>query len=343
MYEYMDRTARPECAKVRELIEEWLSSVPEPERDEFIRRFQSCDDIAFHSAFLELYAHSLLRATHHSVEFHPRLAGTTKRPDFLAKGVDGRELIVECTVATEESAADRAAQARKNVLYDSINRVVCDDVFLDLRIEGSPNSPVPGRKWITIIQNWVNSLNYNALVKLGPLPNDAEKPRLELEHDGLYLTIKPIPKKSSARGKGQPSIGAQSFDAYWVDSHADIRETIRDKASRYGSMSRPYIVVVNCLGTNADEEEINGAIFGHAGLWHDIENPTNKRVSAVVAIEQLLPWSVSRASARFFNNPNATFPYSGALSILPQTTHNSKIDGIPAGRILGLDPIWPQV
>src|SRR5262249_4471307 len=158
--------------------------------------------------------------------------------------------------ATEQSQKDRAAQARLNVIYDTINKISCPDVFLSLRISGSPESPIPGKQWKSRIQQWVNSLDYEELLRMGPVPNDEELQMLELTHDGLEITIKPIPKKRSARGSDAPPIGVQMGEGEWVTSHDEIRETIRDKAGRYGPVDRPYVVVINCLGEMADAEEI---------------------------------------------------------------------------------------
>ena len=341
-FSHLDRSARPEYERIRALITEWCDRVPDDERHEFVQRITSGDDVAFHSAFLELYTHELLLATRHTVTFHPALPDTSKRPDFLATDASGNESIVECTVATEDSDADRAAQSRLNTLCDSINRVKSDDVFLNLRIDGTPNTPVSGRRWRKDIQRWVDSLDYEALLAMGPSPNHAALPRLELEHDGVHVTIKPIPKKRSARGKGQRPIGIQSFQGCMVTSHNEIRETVRDKAGRYGLMSRPYIVVVNCLGPLADEEEIHGAMFGHSGIWRDVDNPSHTRVSAVLALHHLLPWSIAVASARLFKNPNAVLPYAGPLGTLPQTTCNEDVDGTHPREALQVDADWPH-
>src|SRR5262245_33435469 len=111
-FDHLNRSSRPEYEKMRVLIEEWCGHVPDSERKELIRRFASGDDNAFHSAFLELYVHELLLVTGHIVTFHPEVSDVSKRPDFLATAADGSETIVECTVATEISSIDRAAQAR---------------------------------------------------------------------------------------------------------------------------------------------------------------------------------------------------------------------------------------
>lgn len=312
-FAHLDRSARDECKAIRLLIENWYSRVPESGRYEFKKRFTSGNDSAFHSAFLELYIHELLLKTGHHVLFHPDVPESTKRPDFLATDASGHETIIECTVASEESDSERAANARLRTLYDSISQVTCDDVFLDLRICGVLASPAPARKWRSQIQQWIDSLDYESLLAMGPNPNDFDLPQLVLEHDGLILEIKPIPKKRQARGKGPPVIGVESFEATIVTSHVKIRETIRDKAGRYGNLGRPFVLVVNCIGAHAVDDEIHAAMFNDTGSWR-IGAKAYTRLSAVLAVQHLFPWSIHAAVPVLYHNPHAAFPYSGELA-----------------------------
>lgn len=340
-YAHLDRTARPAFQKVREMLESWANRLPSAEVGEFVQRLTSGDDLLFHSAVLELYMHELLMSTSHAVVFHPEIPGTTKRPDFLATTGNGDETVFECTVATEESSKKRSSNARLNAVYEAINKISCPDFFLSLDIDGTPASPVSGKRWRESIQRWVDSLDYESLVKLGPIPDEGKIPSLDLEHDGLQLKITPIPKKASARGKEGRPIGVQAFEGCWVTSHLEIRDTIKDKASRYGLLHRPYVIVVNCLGEHADNEEISEAMFGHEGLWKNSDSPSHTRVSAVLAVRHLLPWSLGTAEAWLFHNPYATHRYNGPLTVLPQMTQTSAIEGVHPRSLLGIDPQWP--
>ena len=62
-FAHIDRSARPEYGRIRAQISDWCNHVPDAERHEFVQRITSGDDLAFHSAFLELYTHQLLLAT----------------------------------------------------------------------------------------------------------------------------------------------------------------------------------------------------------------------------------------------------------------------------------------
>jgi hypothetical protein len=342
IYEFLDRSARQEYEKVRTVLEKWCASVPDAERNEFIQRLSSGADHAFHAAFLELYIHELLICMNHKVVFHPELLDSTRHPDFFATAQDGSECIVECTVATEESDKERSARARLNTLYEMINQIESPDVFLALRITGTPNSPVKLVDWQNQIQEWLGTLDYDALQAVVSLTDDDQLPHLELKHDGLLVIIKPIPKKHSCRSKASRNIGLLSSEARFVTSQNKIREKILKKANYYGKFQCPYIIVVNCLGEYSDEEEIHAAIFGESGLWKKSTTKSQTRVSAVLAIHQLLPWSVTVAKARLYHNPNAKHPYSGPLTSLPHTTSELEIDGIHPHVAMRVDAKWPH-
>src|SRR5690606_40438484 len=82
IYQYYDRSARPEMAIVRKTLEAWFSNFPEDERLELKTRMQK----SFLDPFYELFIHELFLRQGFQLEVHPHLLNTSKRPDFLAKG-----------------------------------------------------------------------------------------------------------------------------------------------------------------------------------------------------------------------------------------------------------------
>jgi len=194
---------------------------------------------------------------------------------------------------------------------------------------------------------WIDSLNYDKIATLGQRQPFDHGPRLELNHKGLNLTVEPIAKKGSARGKpGVRPIGIRVPEACWVTSRAKICGSIRKKASRYGELKLPYIVVINCIGAYADWEEIREALYGADGLWHSPTHPSFTRLSGVIAIHGLFPYSVPRAEICLFHNPHASFPYRSTLTTLPQARLNNgnfeMSSGVHPREALGLSAVWPH-
>ena len=107
------------------------------------------------------------------------------------------------------------------------------------------------------------------------------------------------------------SMGLQGGQACWVTSHIDIAKAIEESHTRR-RMAFPFVIAVNCTGPWTDWEEIRDSIFGDEGLWPSAHRALFRRVSPVLAVHHLLPWSVARADAWLFHNPNAAIPYSAS-------------------------------
>ena len=135
-------------------------------------------------------------------------------------------------------------------------------------------------------------------------------------------------------------------EACWVTSRFEIGDSIRKKAKRYGDPKLPYVVVVNCIGVHADQEEIREALYGRDGVWSPKTSPLFTRLSGVATIHHLFPWSVPRADICLFHNPHASFPYASTLTALPQARlidgNIDKSDGIHPRESFGLAMAWPK-
>ncbi len=245
---------------------------------------------------------------------------------------------------TETSDWQRSADARLNTLLDQVNKVCSPDYFLDLSYSGELKSPPPSKQWRQRIQSFVDSLDYDDIVRIGCSSRFDDLPSIELEHDGFVLSIEPIAKKETARGNPGRPIGVQSGEGCWVTSRLAIRDNLKKKAMRYGQLQEPYVIAINCLGEMCDVEEIEEGVFGKDGLW-TLSVPAYKRMSAVLATWHLLPWSISKSPARLFHNPHAAHPYVGKLCELPQARLGSagieRTDGTPPRSYFGLDESWP--
>lgn len=298
----------------------------------------SKDDHKFHAAFLELYAHELLLRSGHRIALHPELQGTNKRPDFSADDGSGVATVFECTVVTELSDAERARRNIVNRLYDAINQIQSLNFFISLDCSGYARSPVPHKKWLSTLNDWLGALNVETVTKTGVALQWDDLPTLNLVHDGLEIVVTPVAKRSPTHGR---LIGVLGSEGALITSHQDIAQAIRKKAGRYGAQPGQYVIVVNCLGELCDLEEIDLAIQGQVGIWPLGSSPKHTRVSAVLAIHHLLPWSVATAPVTLYHNPDARLPYRGPLTKLPQVTKGIRIEGVRPNAILGLPDAWP--
>src|SRR5690242_6834994 len=70
-FDYMNTSARPGVAAIRELLEVWFERLPESAKADIRARFRSRDEVQHQSAWFELFWHGLLRCSGYDVEVHP--------------------------------------------------------------------------------------------------------------------------------------------------------------------------------------------------------------------------------------------------------------------------------
>ncbi len=363
-YAYLCRSGRPEAAGVRSLVESWVTDYSRSHRPEMIARLQTSDDEHFLAAFFELYVFQLLRHLRHRVTVHPRIGRTlATRPDFVARGPTGDSIVVETVLAYEQSAESRAAQRRIDQGYDVLSRVASPEFFLWIRIVGAPKSPIPARRLRHEVRLFLRSLEYSKVNETMHQGGLDALPTLEFEHDGCLIQVSPMAKSEEARGKpGLRPLGIMGLgEVRWVDNRGPLREAIRRKASRYGPIRRPYVIAVNAVDQDLDKTSIMEALFGQEtfvlrqvdgspsepemirqrnGAWFGPPGPINTRVSAVLVVSSLSPWSASVRCPELYLNPYARHSYSGPLLSLPSHRpvggHLERAPGREAREVLGL-------
>jgi hypothetical protein len=106
-FEYLNRSARPQAEKVRQLLETCFSHYPKQEQSELKQRLKA----EHSSAFYELLLHELFLKLGCSVKIHPRKEDADdKRPDFLVKPPEGDCFYLEAVLATGQTEEEKAAE-----------------------------------------------------------------------------------------------------------------------------------------------------------------------------------------------------------------------------------------
>lgn len=77
-FSFLNRSARIEAERVRDLMEEWLSDYPFAERSQLAIRLQSSINAEFLAAYFELYLFSLLSRLGYSIEIHPKMKSSER-------------------------------------------------------------------------------------------------------------------------------------------------------------------------------------------------------------------------------------------------------------------------
>jgi hypothetical protein len=308
-FDYLNESARPEAASVRQLIDGALARYPDAHRDAIRNRLRSVDETQHLGAFFELALHELVvREGCTVLAVEPALAGCNRSPDFLVQGADGNRFYLEATLATGRSQADAGAERRMDEAISAIDAVDSPNFFLGVHTSGTPNQPVSRRQLQRAVREWVNALNYDEICVAWE--RGADIPNLVHEQHGARFRIEPVPRRRLRGIPGQRAIGMIGpEEAEMIEPHVAIKSAVAAKAGRYGELDLPYIIAVNALADFAERSSVTEALFGTEaiavhqvdGVWHhrEIRNPDgawrspqgaiNTRVSAVLSTQRLTP------------------------------------------------------
>jgi hypothetical protein len=143
IYRFLDRSARPFFAAVRDLLAELLKNVPAQHRASMLGSFQSGDNHSFNSAFWELHLHEAYRRSGHDVTIHPDVPDSTKRPDFLIQS-DHTRFYLEA-VCVNVTPGLRAEIRRLNEVHEALDRIQHDYFSVGLAVGSVGPSPLSAK------------------------------------------------------------------------------------------------------------------------------------------------------------------------------------------------------
>jgi hypothetical protein len=369
-FDYLNRSARPESERVRNLLEEWFAHIPSEVQLKLWSDFRSKDDRQHTSAFFELYLHELLFRLKFDIDFHPTIEGESTHPDFMVSK-SGEQLFYLEAALTGLSNTEVATKARENRVYDSLNKMKSPNFFIGLRVRGAPATSPPDKKIRDSLESRLADLDPDEVAEQLKRGNLEALPSWDLEYEGWRITFIAIPKSPADRGKpGVRPIGVQIPEVIFHTPHIGIRDSIRSKASKYGELDLPYVVAINIIDEfDVDDIDISNALFGEErvtvvfdkndstkqhlgrkpnGAWYGPNGPHNQRVSAVLIAVNLRPWSIAKVTPILWHNPWAIYPLSQDVLSLPQLVPDSvdnqlvKRGGKSSWQLLELYPNWPK-
>lgn len=336
-FSHLSLSSRPHAESLRAHIEAWIARYPAIHRKKLVARLRDTNNANFLCAFTELYVYELLIAHHYKVQVEPRVGRftrTQRRPDFRVISGSPQRWIVEVVVASHQSDKEHGADARLCDAIESLNTLESPDYRLDIQRSGHPRSPVPLNTLKADVAHFLRGLCYDDVLTLARTQSKL-LPRLDFRHDGLVLTIRPIPRLQ--RGSRWRTVRVVGEPMRRVDSVKPLKKKLREKASRYGTMRQGYVIVVSTTDLFADELDIDDALFGTDdwqsiwpattpqkrsrlatidGFWLGPNGPRARNVSAVVVLTHLDPWMPSEAQAYIRENPWARYPCKGAFARL---------------------------
>lgn len=360
-YSFLNRSARPAAARVRELIDRWAAGGLAGDRSLVKARFKA----EFDAVFFELFLAAVFRAMGCSVIAHPSIPESPKIPDLRIKFLGGEEVIVEATLSSDVTSEEKALKRRLGTLYDEINKAESPNFFIHLQeVSESAIAQPSGRRIRSFIEAQVANLDPDAVVERVQAYGLEGAPTWTYQEGDFELVFAVWPKSPALRGKaGVRPIGVYPSRMKWGGDSERMKRAVLRKASKYGQMETPYLVAVNVQGFIApDRIEEMEALFGSEqfygvmgqdepemirapdGAWVGPAGIQNRRVSGIL-FARVVPWNIATAPWCLYHNPFADRPCAHLDWKIPQgiPAHGKMTwaDGHTPGELLGLPPEWP--
>jgi hypothetical protein len=358
-FDYLNRSANEPICKIRDVLENWFSHYPEKDQFELRQRFRSQDEHNHCSAFFELWLHEMLLCLGYSIEVHPSLPRTNRKPDFRVESPQDNNFYLEAIHATGASGEDSKSQTRLNVLYDSLNYLDSPDFFINLDVDGSPKTSIPAKRIRESLERELSRLNPKLIDRFIELGRLDLLPRWRFEHEGLRITCYATPKPPELRGvPGVRTLATTSFGGI-IDSEGPIRDAVIGKAKRYGVLDLPLVVAVNATDHFISERDVMSALYGSVsgwvepellndsrGVWGSVNKPRWTRLSAVMVTVKLRASKMVGVPVCLYHSPRPKLRYAGELTRLCQVTAKNnrliKQNGETPESILRLPPDFPE-
>jgi hypothetical protein len=371
-FTWLNRSAKPACDKIRQQLETWFSHYPAEHQNEMYTRLRRDDRRGdFDSAFFELFLHELLLKLGCCPIIHPTVNSNNGRcPDFLVESPKGNFYME--AVLVREPDDEIGARTRMNQVYDILDRnLKSPNFFIGMDIIGTPDTAPPARQITNFLAINLTSVDPDTLyTQVQKAQNYDVLPRWKWKYQNWEIVFYPIPKSPNLRGKPDVRPIGMQFDGFhWLDLRTPIRDRIMAKAKRYGRLDLPYVIALNDIRYmfRGDQIDIMEALFGKEtfrvsrlpseatepemiremdGAWTSPSGP--RYSSAVIFIDCLLPWNISKANINLYHNPWAEKPYTSELCCLHQAIPNHQedkmefISGKTLGEIFNLSKNWPE-
>jgi hypothetical protein len=363
-FSFLNRASGIVWSRIRAVCEAWFSAYPAAHAADLRGRFRSKHAGAHLRAWWELYLHHLFTSLGYNIDVHPAVAGTDNRPDFLLRR--GRErLYVEAAVVFSGIVDDDGRNGvREGWIIDAANRGSSPNFFVGIDFEQVGTTRPRDRAIYEPIEKWLSTLDPDQVT--AEHESGGDLPEFTIDVNDWRVRFRAIPIKPEARGKaGARLVGMGPVTAGFIDDKAQIRDTLKHKGGRYGSLDAPFVVAINCVGSFPEDEDIANALHGSIavqvdvgrpgssrtvrlrdGAWIDEQGPRGQRTSAVLSAVQLSPHTAVRFAPQIWHHGSPDQPLAVSW---PFTEWHCSEQGVieKVGRapdmaeVLGLPREWP--
>lgn len=334
IYSFLNRSGRSEYKHTRRVLNSWFRDIPETYQKALKTSF-CAGDRQHLGAFFEIYCHALLKKQGFSVDLQQVVDQTYGNPiDFLAKTLEASLFYLEATVASDSDNSSRS-QEQLNHLRKALNALKELPFRLTLEIEQESNH-LPVSKICKEIRQWLETLDPDEVSQNEGMPDRDTRPRYSWKHDGWHIDFIALPRPLEEKDQGRETVFYESSSGKWSGARNALHRKLEEKAKKYGSLQLPYIIAVDVLSSDSLGCDVDEVFFGQEIVLIDPESGTmtqtrspfrpkrpsrengfwigqeerlrNQQVSAVLIINELMPWSFARKTSLLWHNPWAEKP-----------------------------------
>jgi hypothetical protein len=327
-FNYLDRSARPHAAIIREFFNDQLETYPDDQRHSMVKRLTSGNDVDFRAAEFELLLYGAFKKMGLGVEVEPEMPNG-KRIDFLIEDVNGFKCYVEAT--NMETAPDaRAGKKNNDRLITAVQREVD---FGRLRLLAIPSGLLTGqesfKKLFREISAWVRELELTGGTRPVPVTRQEKVFRIgSFQLRLVFLGLRANRPEFNRLSWMENSMSSQLPDR--------VKGKLEHKNSKYGQLDHPLLIGLNLVDWTVDHAHATEALYGtrFGEIREDCEGAlavvpvvlddgiwTRKRTSSVAPdmvwiFENASLWNIS--SKHFLHlKPGLSHPRLSSLASLP--------------------------
>jgi len=339
IFTFWNRSGKPSSEACRELIEGWVSHLPEAEQDNLRSRFRSGSDHDCGAAFQELCLHEFLLRQQCTVFLHPLLPGTTNHPDYRVLQPDRTEFILEAVASTTLSRGPEINPLR-NPIRDRLQKLRLDGFYIGIDELTAGTRAIA---WRSVERHINEQIKKVAADRFGSIPLP---PLTTVDGWRLKLTLWPRPSDADS------GVSYEGWSGTAEGPASALVASLRKKGSRYGELGLPFVVAVNSFDVMCTDHDFDRVLFGdppnsamirpQSGFWGAPAAPLFRRVSAVLFTKNLWPETVlmGQVQACLYFNPWAHLPYRGVFSALDSVEYVNGVlqrkRGVPLHHLLGV-------
>ena len=351
-YEFLDQSNRDIENRVRILLNDWFDKYPLEYQEKLLNRFIQNE---FTSAFFELYIHELFNKLNFNIS--PIYDPKKRSPDFIIK--NDNDLFIEARISEDNIYIPKGKYRILSEILDYINKnVVNPNYFIHITIKKiSKSNPILSIYKMKITE-WLDYLSKTENC------SKESKNELEINNNGWIFLVR-ASKRKFIKTTNYQIIGSV-FQGFWKEnSKVKLKKAIAKKANHYPKPNSPFLLAINMLTLDLDQEDILDALFGdlqigipkdgreqviesrtNNGAWFYKGKYINKRISALLIVKHLNPWRIARSEILIIHHPSPQYPIEKTLLPFNQMIFkNSNIQhckGIHPNEIFKLPSGWPE-